>query len=324
MTISPTPPEPTRLLARTPEDIVAFAPVALGFTPATSAVMITVGQDQTFHARVDLPDDVDGAEEVVDALLGPAQRHEVRQVLFVVYDDDTAVADEVAWALHDGFTAAGIEVVDVLRVHDGHWFAVLPGRPRSAYAGTPFDTTSHPFVAQAVYEGKVVLGSREELRASLDPDPGAVAATEAALAGARPLSPAQVQRLVRHHTAAGTTCDPDELARLAVSLRDPALRDEAWGWVDRGWAREHLAFWRDAVRRVPEHTMPSVAAVLAFAAWLAGEGALAWCAVDRCREVQPGHSLARLVADMLTSAAPPRMWDQVRPGSGIHPTEPAA
>ena len=67
-------------------------------------------------------------EDVVEALLGPARRHGLSKVVFVVYDDDTAVADEVAWSLLESFTAAGIEVFDVLRVHDGHYFAVLPGR----------------------------------------------------------------------------------------------------------------------------------------------------------------------------------------------------
>ena len=42
--------------------------------------------------------------------------------------------------------------------------------------------------------------------------------------------------------------------------------------------------------------------MLALAAWLAGHGALAWCAVDRCTEVDPDHTLAGLVGD----AAQPR------------------
>ncbi|MFC6344376.1 DUF4192 family protein, partial [Nocardioides hankookensis] len=46
-----------------------------------------------------------------------------------------------------------------------------------------------------------------------------------------------------------------------------------------------------------------------FAAWQAGQGALAWCAVDRCVDVDPGYSLAGLVAELLTRAVPPDTWE---------------
>ena len=56
--------------------------------------------------------------------------------------------------------------------------------------------------------------------------------------------------------------------------------------------------------------------MLAFAAWLAGDGALAWCAVDRCRESAPTHSLAALVAQLLDSAMSPDRWEVLRPELG--------
>ena len=45
-----------------------------------------------------------------------------------------------------------------------------------------------------------------------------------------------------------------------------------------------------------------------------GDGAFAWCAVDRALAADPRHGLAHLVADMLTSAVPPRDdWDEMFP-----------
>jgi len=44
-------------------------------------------------------------------------------------------------------------------------------------------------------------------------------------------------------------------------------------------------------------------------AWLAGQGALAWCAVDRSREADPDYGLAGVLAEALTSAVPPSSWD---------------
>ena len=48
----------------------------------------------------------------------------------------------------------------------------------------------------------------------------------------------------------------------------------------------------------------------------AGDGALAWCAVDRGREVDPDHSLAGLVADLLEGAVPPTAWERRASGLG--------
>lgn len=310
--MTPTP-TPTSLLARTPEDILAFVPVALGFLPESSVAMLTFGDRPSFHARVDLPHDPGDVDEVVDALLRPSLRHRVRQVVFVVYDDDTVVADESAWSLHEAFTERGIEVIDVLRVHDGRWFAVLPGRRPETYDGVPFDSGSHPFTARAVFDGRVTRGSREELRATLDPVPEAVAASGAVLATApSPLTADRVGAVVVRHAQGPEPVPTELLVPLALALRDPASRDEAWSVLSRAVARDHVALWSDAVRRLPDEIVAGPAAVLAVAAWLAGEGALAWCAVERCRAVDPTHSLARLVADLLDEACSPELWEPVR------------
>ena len=78
---------------------------------------------------------------------------------------------------------------------------------------------------------------------------------------------------------------------------------------------------------MPSSHVAGPAAVLAFASWLVGDGALAWCAVDRCREVDPTHSLASLVAQLLDSATSPDLWEELRPRLGVRPdrtADPAA
>ena len=59
----------------------------------------------------------------------------------------------------------------------------------------------------------------------------------------------------------------------------------------------------------PTRCAAAPAALLGFAAWQAGQGALAWCAVDRCHEVDPDYSLADLVAEALIRVVPPDAWD---------------
>ncbi len=307
---------PTPLAARTPDDIAAFVPLALGFVPQRSVVMVSIGAGAGMHARVDLPHDPDDVDDVVEALLRPARRHDVREVVVVVYDDDTTVADEAAWAIHDEFTASGIGVREVLRVHDDHWYAVLPGAPLEAYRGIAFTLAEHRFTAQGVFDGRVTHSSREALRATIAVDEAAARRVASELGDARVLPARALQVLAARHMGRGTVFSVAELASVAVSVVDGDARDEAWVWLTRSDARRAVDLWSDAVRRLPVRHVAGPSAVLAFAAWLVGDGALAWCAVDRCREARPDHSLADLVALLLETATSPDSWEGLRPSIG--------
>lgn len=306
-----TPPTSRQMKATCPEDLLAFVPIAIGFSPTSSVVLLCVEGRRPFHARIDLPDDESDVDVVVEALLRPARLHGIGKVVIVVYDDDTAVADEVAWSLHESLTEAGIEVLEVLRVHDGHYFAVLPGRRPEAYRGIAFEVAHHRFAAESVFGGRVTHPSREALAATLTGDPPGQQAVAAHLAEAQPLPAAEIGPFLAGHAAARFPMPPGAVAVLALSLALPELRDEAWRWLTRESATTYVEFWSDLVRRTPEELVAGPASVLAFTAWLAGEGALAWCAVDRARAVDPEHSLAGLVAEMLMSATSPELWEVV-------------
>jgi hypothetical protein len=311
---SPSPPRPPlRLQARTPDDIAAFVPLALGFVPERSVVTVGIGAGGAMNARVDLPPDPDDVDDAVASLLRAARNNDVREVIAVIYDDDTTVADEAAWTIHEELTAAGIVVRDVIRVHDQHWYAVLPGAPLAAYQGVPFALDAHRFTAQGVLDGRVTHASREALRATIAPDGETIARTRPDLADAVVLPAGDLLALTRRHVGLGTTFSRAELASVAASVRSGRLRDEAWVWLGRSEARSAVDLWSDAVRRLPESHVAGPAAVLGFCAWLLGDGALAWCAVDRCRDAEPTHSLGELVAQLLESATSPDRWEVLRP-----------
>jgi len=297
----------TTLQARTPEDVLAAVPVVLGFEPLESVVMLTFGGDETFHARVDLPPptEVDGA---VAQLLEPALLHSVARVLFVVYADDGHAARIVVSGLRRAFGRAGIDVVEVLRVHGGRWFA--PGRPGAPAGGVPYDVADHRFRAQAVVEGIVVHRSRAELEELLESRPDAVREVGRALRRAVPSPPGEIGDLVDLRLDAGRFSAP-ELARVLLGLQEQEGRDAALGVMSRDAATRHVRLWTDAVQRAPAELVDAPAAVLALAAWLAGHGALAWCAVDRSRAAGTELSLAALVADLLSRAVPPSTWSRV-------------
>lgn len=300
------------LTLRSPEDLLAAAPVVLGFVPTDSAVMFTFDAVSCFHARVDLPAIGEDVAPFVDALLAPCVRHDVGRVLFLLYSEDHGRADRVARRLVRAFETAGIDVVDVVRADGRRWFPLLRGRRSVPSSGVPYDVSSHRFAAESVLRGRVTHASRADLEATVSSDPAAVARVQGALdpAGPRP-EPGWVPATVARHVLAGSVPDDAEAACLLAGLLDVRVRDAALVLLRRDTAEAHVRLWSDLVRRAPDGLVAPAAAVLGFAAWMSGNGALAWCAVDRCLAADPQHRLAGHLAEALTHAVPPSMWEEV-------------
>lgn len=319
-------------------DLLAVVPGLLGFHPRDSVVLLTTGRAaQPFHARVDLPDGPDQVGDVVDDLVRVAGRAGTDEVAVVLYSHDAAVADAVITALEEGLAAVGVSVGIGVRADEERWFCMVGCLGDCVPEGTPYDVATHPLTVAAVVEGRVVHDSREALRDSLvgtdlDEIERVTDAMEVALArmqaaGRHPLGPENttglrahlvqegrwIQHRVRRFVQDRRRLDSHDVGRLLVAVIPIEVRDVAWSEITRGEARAHVDLWRDVVRRCPHAALAPPAALLAFAAWLSGDGALAWCAVDRSQEADPGYSLAGLVAQTLSCAMPPSAWQPLTP-----------
>jgi hypothetical protein len=331
----------TLLTARGSEDFLAAVPVVLGFHPQQSLVMLTFGATRTFHARVDLPPPGDDGEddEIVASLLTPSQRHGVGQVVFVVYSADGTTAARLAARLVPAFAAGGIAVIDVLRAHQGRWSRVPLRAGGRETVPVRYDDDHHPFRAQAVLDGRVTRGSREAVRATVardvelqrrwarlvDPPDGAQV-TESVVEADRD-EPAALCALVAGWVESRTAPDDAGAARVLRSARRVEVRDALLEAVTSTAAPDHVQVWSQLLRGAPVECVPDTAAVTAFCAWLAGDGALAWCALDRCFEVDPEHRLGTCLAQCLTRAIPPTVWHEggpSDPGRGAGPAERSA
>ena len=331
--------------ATSPTDLLAMVPYLLGFHPDRSVVMLTLGRARTpVHARQDLPDGLDDPEELsalVAELVGVARRSGVSRVAELPYSDDPAVADPVSRAHVEALVAAGIDVAVALRA-DGRRWHCLPdeaGRcdcPRPCPpGGTPYDLTRHPLTLEAVVEGRVVHPSRDALRESLlaydllevqrvaaaveMAGDRLVAACESPFDRTAPLDPARgraylvaegrwVQHRVRRFIADGLRLDDHDVGRLLVAVAAIEVRDVAWAEISHDDAPRHVDLWRDVVRRAPWETRAAPACLLAFAAWLSGDGALASCALDLCQDAEPGYSMAGVLTQALAAGLPPDSW----------------
>jgi hypothetical protein len=321
-TTTPHPTAPTTLTARCPEDVLALVPVLLGFLPSDSVVMLTFGAAQAFHARVDRPVSSEEVLASVHSLLGPARRHRVRRVVFVIYGEGDRLADQTADTLRDEFSGAGIEIAEMLRADGTRWFPLLHDHDDLGGRGVPYDISSHPFLAHAVLRGRVTHGSRDDLAASVAVDRVRAARIAELVAAANDrcltvdaavedvLAEGEwVHTLVSEQAAAGRVPTDGEAARLLSSLQVRTIRDAAWCTLTQDTADEHVSFWTDICRRTPAELLAPPATLLGWAAWQAGHGALAWCAADLAAECDPDYTLTHYLAHALEHAIPPTVWE---------------
>ncbi|TYL45871.1 DUF4192 domain-containing protein [Nocardioides sp. BGMRC 2183] len=308
---------PPQLTARTDEDLVALAPVLLGFWPEQDIVMLTFGGSRTFHARIDLPpaslQSSESLAGITASLLVPAVQHDVQAVVFVCHTEQPDDLTLLWPSLLRATASAGIAVVRAL-VIDGRWMRRLD---ESGARRVEYDVTAHPFVVQALVEGRLRYPSRAAMVESLEPDPEAVDGVEAELA--------RLDAEEREGWDEWTSSDWEAEEMIAEGIVDEAVArwlDEARRPNDRevalllrllrpgpspvvAAAGDERRFWSALLPRTPEQYVPFVATALADAAWRTGDGAMAWAALDRALGVRPRHRPALALADLLERAVPP-------------------
>ncbi len=118
---------------------------------------------------------------------------------------------------------------------------------------------------------------------------------------------AAVGAMISRYRAGGRFSSDDEIARVAVALRDLRIRDDAWARMDPAHAEAHLLLWTDVVRRARPGHVAGPAALLAFVAWQSGDGALANVALDRALYDAPAYSMALLLRQVIAAGAPPSL-----------------
>jgi len=316
------------------DGILAVVPHLLGFHPTNSLVVLGVGGP---HARIrlafrydlpDPPDDKLAADIAAHAAVVLSRQH-LTMAVVIGYGSGpavTPVADVVAPALR----SARIVVRDMLRVQDGRYWSYLCKDPSCCPpAGVPFDPADHPAASALTAAGLTALTDRAALAATLAPAVESAdrisQAIERALRRAGQLiddalgTPGDgdvlravadagrraVRSAIGKYRRGGKLAGFDEIAWLGLALTDLRVRDDAWARMDPGFREAHQRLWTDLVRQLPAEYVPAPAALLAFTAWQAGDGALASIAIERALQADPGYSMALLIAEALHAGLPP-------------------
>ncbi|MFC4148046.1 DUF4192 domain-containing protein [Micromonospora mangrovi] len=320
---------PARLSLASPADVLAAVPYLLGFHPTHSVVTVGLtGTKVTVVSRADLPDPAEVTRWV--NAFAPQQIVVLGNVsataVIVVGYGAAPIVTPVVDVLRPRLLAAGIDLLDTLRVTDGRFYSYQCRDPRCCPVdGLPFDPTTSATAVRAIAAGQVALPDRAALVASVAAVTGPArdamtAATRRArqrltavqAAGGRAavirLGRAAVEDTFDRYRDEHVAAD-DEVAWLTVLLTHIAVRDIAWE-ATTGTQPWHMAVWTDLTRRADPSLAAAPASLLAFAAWREGLGALAAVALDRALTADPHYRLAHILDRALRDGIPPAVLEQ--------------
>ncbi|MGF0309883.1 DUF4192 domain-containing protein [Rhodococcoides fascians A25f] len=324
-------------------DLMAAVPAMLGFHPHRSIVLIavkdggaTVGPTMR-HDLVLAGEHIDRRAgsgtratpemlDVIGYLAGYCASENVPAVIAVFVDDrlDRTVrgahlldVEAVVGELVTTLASFGIELSAALATAEiadsAVWWSVS-GPQRH---GRISDPSTSPLTVARVLDGYSVRRSRHELAETIAPGPeGTVRAVAAEIArlGRRGRSCTDELTAVLSYVARApydTELDPVDIARIAVAIRAVQVRDALLALTlgdDAGFVEE---FWAMISRVLPRRERAIAATLLAFGAYVRGDGPMARIAIDAALEADEKYSLARLLDRSLSAGAGPELVREV-------------
>jgi hypothetical protein len=308
-----------------PSDLLAAIPPLLGFHPADSLVVFGLrgprATELALVLRSDLPPP-DRAAELAETLLPPLMQQCAAGVALVVVGGGSPAGDlphrEVVAHCGATFADHGVPVVHQLwtaaTVAGGRWQCY----DESGCAGVLPDPDGTRLAAIACDAGVTVYDRREDIVATLTPDPPDVLARRSAsldrFSEAEPAldSPqaglaavqAAIQLAVRQAPDLPDLSD-EAVVELAMALSDHRIRDVCLDFDALPDVAAAERLWTAMAKATPPPERAEPACLLAFSAYARGDGVLAGIALDQAEEADPGHRLSGLLRGALSIGLPP-------------------
>ncbi|WP_084526551.1 DUF4192 domain-containing protein [Nocardia vaccinii] len=332
--------------ARDPGEVIASVPVALGFYPSDSLVLLTLREQSGTDSRVvglaARHDLLVPWEQLLDATAHAAAiaiNDQAASVLAVIVDSTTdEIASRSRDSLHDrvvhslvstlacrGITVDGAWATTQIAAGSRWWSLLGPDHtgaipdPETTALARAYRQRRGPHAIHASREHvadqlRVNPAVADRVRDTLSPP---VPAQESHAIGdtAHETTPEQRRTMVAQlitridAVAAGGELTPPEYAEAATVLRDRLVRESMFGLATTRRAEAAQQFWALLARNLPDPDRAEAATLLAFHAYLGGGGALAILAAEAALEANPDHAVARLLDLALRTGLPP---DQVR------------
>ncbi|HEY0542375.1 MAG TPA: DUF4192 domain-containing protein [Actinoallomurus sp.] len=310
---------PRTLRLRSPADVVCAIPYLIGFHPADSVVVLACdGTRGAYAVRLDLS----ASEALLEHIAGLIAGQGPEAVILAGYGPAGRVTPMISH-VRDRLHHHGVRVREALRVSgDRFWSYLCTDTACCPPEGTRVDVAASPVAAAAIASGMVALPDRGELERLVAWSGGApmrqatlraehrlaawVSSDASEVPGRMVREGVPLVRQLLEEACAGSAPPGDEeVAWLAILLTNLRVRDEAWVRLREPDLERYMDLWRHVLTRVSEPYAAAPACLLSFAAWRAGEGALANVALDRALTADPSYSMARLLQELFISGLPP-------------------
>lgn len=304
-----------------PGVLIAALPAVLGFVPEKSLVLVTIERGSMGCVmRVDLSDDLPDSLEHIAEVAASAGTD---AAIAVVVDEEGAncrlcneeyrdLMDALATSLAEhGIELLAAHVVD--RVAAGGRWHCADG---CGCAGTVDDPSASPLAAAAVLDGRRLYARRAELQDVIAvSDPARTAALAAVVRDGGQRTDAEARSDVEAAIAAaarvadGAELSDDTLARLADALTDPTVRDTLYALAVGERAGQAESLWAELSRRLPEPWRVEALVLLAYSAYVRGDGPLAGVSLQAALRCDGTHRMAAMLDTALQSGMRP---EQIR------------
>ena len=297
---------------RTHQDAIAAVPHLLGFHPTESLVLMPFSP-QLPVVRVDIPTTVEDRDSLWDESLRDALApHALRtggraRMAAMCFTQDRSNAEVTSRDFAQRLGEIGIGVPVRLWTNGFVWSEFNTGD-----SGRCSQEATDLMAATGVVAGRVrPAESREAMAATLvgDREPVAAQLEQAYAIADTPAAEREwaLERLDQFLDD-GTRLTDHDAARLLVAVQTTSTRDALWEEMTLENATAHQSLWVDMTRRAPDEVRAPAASMAAFASWLSGDGAKAWCALDEVPADQ-NYSMAAIVAGALHGGLPPSEWE---------------
>jgi hypothetical protein len=301
-----------------PGVLIAALPAVLGFVPEKSLVLVTIDRGEMGCVmRVDLSDEL---ADTVDHIAEVAAAARPDAAIAVVVDENGATCRmcndehrELAATLSTALAQWGIELLAahvVDRVAAGGRWHCADG---CGSAGTVEDPAASPLALAAVLDGRRLYARRTDLQeiiAVADPDRSAalaerIASNVADRSDADARSDIEAAIAAAACVADGGTLSDGMLARLADALTDPRVRDTLYALAVGENAAQAESLWAELSRTLPRPWRVEALVLLAFSAYVRGDGPLAGVSLDQALRCDATHRMAGMLDTALQSGMRP-------------------
>lgn len=270
----------SKVTIRSNADILELVPALLGFHPERSLVALSIGSGP--HARVDLPSNEKDEREVFSTLTNAWVSNNVAQVILVTYD----AADLPGCLIHraaEAYTEAGVQVVATVSLDDGYFFEKDDTLQRYERALGDLQGVA---LSKRVETNRDALVARFTKHGDFVPLPETFDGT--------------AEEMVRFCTSQSSM----GAAQFVRNLSDPHLRDAVTMHGVNSTKNQHLT---DLLITISQSVAPGsdglLMSVIATLAYLDGNGALAWCAIEHAK----GQGAAPMLETCLQGAVDPKV-----------------